>query len=175
VSIPPVYAGIDVSKAHLDIYDPERGPRRIANTTPALTAWAATLPPGRFVVLEATSHYDTLLRRRLEKDAIAFARVNPERARDFARALGRRAKTDPIDARMLAAQEAVRLSDGDPNLTEAIARHIAWLDQEIAVLDIASVKSGRMTTKPSLSCRAYHRNHDNIYQLVNPHCENPTV
>jgi len=56
-----------------------------------------------FVVFEATGVYDRELREALRQSGIRFARINPARARDFARAGGQRAKTDPIDARMLAA------------------------------------------------------------------------
>ncbi|MFO1125368.1 MAG: IS110 family transposase [Methylocystis sp.] len=103
MSISPVCVGIDVSKAHLDIFDPLEGSSRIDNTTSAVTAFAATqLVRGRFVVFEATGGYDRALRRGLEAAGVPHARVNPEQARDFARALGRRAKTDAVDARLLA-------------------------------------------------------------------------
>ena len=55
------------------------------------------------VVFEATGVYDLELREALGQAGIRFARINPARARDFARASGQLAKTDPIDARMLAA------------------------------------------------------------------------
>jgi transposase len=55
------------------------------------------------VVFEATGVYDLELREALHQAGVRFARINPARARDFARASGRLAKTDPIDARMLAA------------------------------------------------------------------------
>jgi transposase len=55
------------------------------------------------VVFEATGVYDLELREALSEAGIRFARINPARARDFARASGQLAKTDPIDARMLAA------------------------------------------------------------------------
>ena len=55
------------------------------------------------VVFEATGIYDLELREALRQAGIRFARINPARARDFARASGQLAKTDPIDARMLAA------------------------------------------------------------------------
>lgn len=55
------------------------------------------------VVFEATGTYDLELREVLSQAGIRFARINPARARDFARASGQLAKTDPIDARMLAA------------------------------------------------------------------------
>ncbi|MFN4101250.1 MAG: IS110 family transposase, partial [Pararhodobacter sp.] len=56
-----------------------------------------------FVVFEATGVYDQTLQRALEAAGIAHARVNPARVRDFARATGRLAKTDAIDAEVLAA------------------------------------------------------------------------
>lgn len=100
--ITPVYVGIDVSKAALDIFVESLGHQRIANAPDAVAAMIAGLPRPCFVVLEATGSYDALLRRELDQAAIAYARVNPEQARDFARAVGRRAKTDAVDARMLA-------------------------------------------------------------------------
>lgn len=100
--ITPVFVGIDVSKAALDIFVESLGRQRIANASDAVAAMIAGLPRPCFVVLEATGSYDGLLRRELDQAAIAYARVNPEQARDFARAVGRRAKTDAVDARMLA-------------------------------------------------------------------------
>ena len=58
---------------------------------------------GTLVVFEATGRYDGKLRRAVQTAGIRFARVNPARARAFAGALGLLAKTDAIDARMLAA------------------------------------------------------------------------
>ena len=98
-----VHVGIDVSKLHLDISDPETGFARIPNQEEAVTALAADLARrGRAAVFEATGRYDALLRRAFEQTGVPHARVNPERARDFARAAGLHAKTDRIDARMLA-------------------------------------------------------------------------
>lgn len=103
MSISPVCVGIDVSKAYLDIFDPLAGSFRIENTSGAVAAFLSTqLVRGRFVVFEATGRYDRILRLGLEAAGVPHARVNPEQARDFARALGRRAKTDAVDARMLA-------------------------------------------------------------------------
>jgi transposase len=100
--IAPVFVGIDVSKATLDIFAEGLGHRRVSNAPDAVAAMIAGLPRPCFVVLEATGSYDALLREELERAGLAYARVNPEQARDFARAIGRRAKTDAVDARMLA-------------------------------------------------------------------------
>jgi hypothetical protein len=97
--------GIDVSEHWLDIGFGSQGPvRRIANATEAIESLMSGLEaaPG-LIVFEATGRYDRHLRRVLLRHGQHFARVAPGRARDFARALGLHAKTDAIDARMLAA------------------------------------------------------------------------
>lgn len=102
--IPLRCVGIDVSKQYLDIFDDGLGvPERIANAAQAITQLAARWRCNVLVVFEATGVYDLELREALSQAGIRFARINPARARDFARASGQLAKTDPIDARMLAA------------------------------------------------------------------------
>jgi transposase len=103
--IPLRCVGIDVSKRTLDIFDDAVGrPERIANASQPITEQVARWRCGDvFVVFEATGVYDRELTEVLHHAGIRFARINPARARDFARAGGRLAKTDAIDARMLAA------------------------------------------------------------------------
>jgi transposase len=104
VIIPLRCVGIDVSKLHLDIFDEAIGAsERIANATQAITQLVARWRCDVLVVFEATGVYDLELREALRQAGVRFARINPARARDFARASGQLAKTDPIDARMLAA------------------------------------------------------------------------
>jgi transposase len=98
------FVGIDISKHHLDIFDEAVGvAERIANATQAITQLVAGWRCAALIVFEATGVYDLELREALHRAGIRFARINPARARDFARASGQLAKTDPIDARMLAA------------------------------------------------------------------------
>ncbi|WP_413206511.1 IS110 family transposase [Rhodospirillum sp. A1_3_36] len=66
---------------------------------PLVEAWRGR---NLLVVFEATGVYDQTLARALHDAGIRYTRVNPQRARDFARACGRIAKTDALDARMLA-------------------------------------------------------------------------
>ena len=101
----PRCIGIDVSKQMLDIFDDAIGTaERIANAPQPITEQVARWRSGNvFVVFEATGVYDRELAQALGEAGIRFARINPARARDFARATGRLAKTDAIDARMLAA------------------------------------------------------------------------
>lgn len=110
------WIGIDISKAWLDIADPALGvTERIANRPDPLAAFAALLA-GRdvIVVFEATGAYDTCLRHTLAAAGVDCVRVNPQRARDFARATGRLAKTDAIDAAMLAGMGRALCLPPDP-------------------------------------------------------------
>jgi transposase len=117
--INPGFIGIDVSKQYLDVFEGGGGrTERVMNTeeglAPLVARWKDS---GAFVLFEATGHYDARLRRMFSAAGIAFARVNPARARDFARAAGVLAKTDRIDARMLAAMaqylSPARAADSD--------------------------------------------------------------
>lgn len=99
--IHPDVVGCDVSKHHLDLYAAGRC-ERLDNTPAACAALAGRLER-RFLVFEATGGYDRVLREALTAADVRFARINPGRARDFARAAGFLAKTDKVDARMLAA------------------------------------------------------------------------
>lgn len=98
------YVGCDVSKAHLDLFHSKTEQlSRIENTPDGISAWFDDLEhKGLFVVLEATGIYDLALREALAERGIPFARVNPEFTHHFAKARGGRAKTDPLDACMLA-------------------------------------------------------------------------
>jgi transposase len=102
--------GIDISKDWLDVgrfpeaADGARG-TRFANTASghaALIAWLEGLGAPARVVFEATGAYHRALARALERATRPFCKVNPRRARRFAQAAGRLAKTDRIDASMLA-------------------------------------------------------------------------
>ena len=138
MTIHPDVVGIDVSKHHLDVFDAALGRgERLANTAEAIAGlarrWAGS---GRTVVLEATGHYDRALRQGLETAGVTYARVNPTRARDFARAAGFLAKTDAVDARMLAAMgEALRPKAAAPEdpARERLARLHKRRDQLVAM------------------------------------------
>lgn len=103
--IQPDFAGIDISKSHFDVFDGQVGKsERFDNTASEAERLAKRFKAqGTRVLFEATGRYDRVLRDCLTLHGLTFVRVNPARARDFARATGRLAKTDAIDAQMLAA------------------------------------------------------------------------
>lgn len=101
----PVYVGLDVSKQHLDLACvPARPPQRIPHTDEGITGLVAQLREltPALIVLEATGGYETAVATALALAGLPVALVNPRQVRDFARALGRLAKTDSIDAAVLA-------------------------------------------------------------------------
>lgn len=99
------YVGIDVSKAHLDVDTyPHATPQRYANDEPgrrALCAQLRALAPD-LIVVEATGGLESPVVGLLATNDLAVAVINPRQARDFAKALGVLAKTDQVDAFMLA-------------------------------------------------------------------------
>ncbi len=98
------FAGVDISKAHLDLAVSGAGRGvRFSNDAAGIAGVVAHLGGRRHrVVLEPTGRYHVMLWRALSAAGHAVAPVNPYRARQLAEGLGRIAKTDAVDARMLA-------------------------------------------------------------------------
>jgi len=108
----PVFIGIDVSKAHLDVAVRPQGEAWQADNTvegiSQLVAKVGQLAPV-LIILEATGGYEAASATALGVAGLPVAVINPRQARDFAKSLGRLAKTDRIDAAVLARfGEAVR-------------------------------------------------------------------
>ena len=100
-----VTIGIDISKDHLDVHVyPKGGIQQFPNTPPGhvrLIAWITPQQPTR-IIFEATGAYHRALQQALAKGGLPAVKINPWQDRRFAEATGRRVKTDPIDAALLA-------------------------------------------------------------------------
>ncbi len=107
--------GIDISKTHFDAHWLADGvARRFENTPDGLAAFRRMVggdAPAR-IVYEASGPYHRLLERGLG-GRLALVRVNPWQARRFAEACGQRAKTDPLDAKLLARMGAALALEPD--------------------------------------------------------------
>lgn len=102
---PPHYVGIDVAQAHLAVAVRPSGEQwRTATTEPAVadlvTRLQAVAPT--LVVLEATGGLELPVVAALAAAGLPVAVVNPRQVRDFAKAIGQLAKTDTLDAQVLA-------------------------------------------------------------------------
>ena len=129
-----MFIGVDVAQDWVDIADaanPTRT-RRIANTASALQAWARGLDPAivGLVAFEPTGGLERTLRHTLLDAGIAFARVHPNEVVAFRASRGIKAKTDRIDAALLARFARDELSQrglspaivGDEALRDLLAR-----------------------------------------------------
>lgn len=99
------FVGIDVAKDHLDVASrPGDAPWRVAHDRAGIAELVARLSRlrPRLVVLEATGGLETLVALELGTAGVPVAVVNPRQVRDFARATNVLAKTDRLDARVLA-------------------------------------------------------------------------
>lgn len=97
------FAGVDVSKAHLDLrLAGSRRGERFGNNRPGIATLASRLRDGpHLVVIEPTGRYHLNLWRELAKAGHGVAVVNPYAARQLADGLGYLAKSDALDAQML--------------------------------------------------------------------------
>jgi transposase len=124
-----VVVGVDVSKAVLDVAVlPSGALLQFANDASGIEQFGKKLKSlaTDLVVMEATGGYETAVATALVAGGLRVAVVNPRQVRDFAKATGRLAKTDRIDAQLIAAfgqavePEIVRLPDEDARELEAL-------------------------------------------------------
>lgn len=99
------WVGVDVSKDHLDVYDlqaqkHERYENHCVGVEALVQAFCET--PSVAFVCEASGGYETLMAQRLVHQGWPISVVNPRQMRDFAKATGRLAKTDALDAALIA-------------------------------------------------------------------------
>lgn len=154
---PPVHVGIDVSKARLDVHTlPEGASAGFANDPAGVAALLAWLRPRAvgLVVLEATGRYQRFVAAELLSAGIPVAVVNPRQARDFARSLGRLAKTDAIDAEVLArfaSLGCLRRSEKRPENAAVLDDKVTRRRQVIAMLNAEGNRLAQMTDKPTVA------------------------
>jgi len=123
-----VYVGIDVCKAWLDVYlHPTGQSFRVPNNKEGIKALKGQLARTKVALaaMEATGKLHRLAHRMLSQAGYPVAVVNPARSRKFAEALGQLAKTDKIDARLLALYGACL----GPKATPVPAKTLAELQE----------------------------------------------
>lgn len=142
-----LYIGIDVSKDWIDVAIHAGGkPRRLANTEAAIEIWIGTLERERIglICFEPTGGYERILKRGLSAAKLPFVRVHPNEVVAFRRFRGVKAKTDPMDAVLLAAFCALELS----------GRGLAGAVQDDDVLRELSARRRQVTAmRHAESCR----------------------
>lgn len=115
--------GVDISKDTLDVHaHPAALAQRFTNDPKgikSLLAWLSRLRVER-IVFEPTGPYHHAFERRLGDAGLPLAKINPRQARRFAEAIGCHAKTDAVDAAMLARLGALLQPPTRPIITKAL-------------------------------------------------------
>jgi transposase len=148
-----VFVGIDVSQAHLDIRhlpadqgfrvpNTPHGLRQLVNTLLALAPQTSDIR----VVLESTGSLELPAAIALEQAGIAVAIIKPERARYFAKAHGQAAKTDAIDAGILARFIRDIPLTIVPLPPEELRNFRDLLDRRHQLLEMRTMESNRLGT-----------------------------
>ncbi len=149
-----VRVGIDVSKDRLDVFvRPAGSAFGVAHDDAGIDDLVARLAESgaKLVVVEATGGYERPVAAALAAAGLPVAVVNPRQARDFARATGRLAKTDKIDAEVLARfAEAVEPEPRAIPDEEArrFAEILARRRQVVGMLTAEKNRLGSASTKP---------------------------
>ena len=136
-----VYVGIDVAKASLEVFGlPPGSPSQFENTAEGRAKLLSLLPPAgaSLSVVEATGGYERDLVAEMAVVGQHIAVVNPRHVRDFAKALGLLAKTDRLDAAVIArfAEMTQPVPQGfcqqQEQLRELIVRRRQLVDHRVA-------------------------------------------
>lgn len=153
-----IFVGIDVSKDWLDLWlEPVKRFERVSNDE---AGWAAMIDllhssgpaAGIVVAFEATGGYEAGPRQSLLAAGFEVRRLNPLRVRLYARSLGRNAKNDRIDARVIA--RYAEAADTMPEILDPAREHLAELVSHRRRLVDERVAIGNQTAQ--LRCRLLH-------------------
>jgi transposase len=158
----PLFIGIDVSKAHLDIaVRPTRMHWQVENSAAGIDELIVKLRPlaPTLIVLEATGGLETACTAGLAAAGFAVAVINPRQARDFAKSVGRLAKTDKVDASVLAHFGDALRPDPRP-LPDEATRHLqAVLVRRRQLIEMTVAEKNRLSSTLDTSVRIRLQEH----------------
>jgi transposase len=135
-----IYAGLDIAKLNLQLHWAGRQ-YSLPNTTTGYRQLLKQLvgQPAVQVICEATGGYERDVVAALHQAQVPVSVLNPARGRDFAKAQGQRAKTDPIDAlvltdfgRLLQPKPTAPRSPQEQQLTELVRRRLQLVEVLVA-------------------------------------------
>lgn len=154
------YIGLDVSKAKIDTFcqvlkhgsvsnDPS-GHRRLIKAL-------GKLPGPAHAIIEPTGGYEKRLAAALREAGVAVSLVNPRQARDFARAQGRLAKTDRIDARVLCDFGAAMRPEPTPTPTPQMEELAALVRRREQLGEMLTAEQNRLEQADDRAVRQSHQ------------------
>jgi transposase len=143
------FVGIDVAKAKLDIFVNGEA-WQVANDPSGISELIVQLKalPLNLIVLESTGGYESIALGELYAAGLPIARVNPGRVREFAKSIGQLAKTDVLDARILA-RYAEMVRPALVTLPSEEEQHLAALvNRRRQLLEMRVAEQNRLGTAP---------------------------
>jgi transposase len=146
-----VFVGIDISQARLDVALRPGTPFSVSHDEPGIAAVVVHLQElaPTLIVLEATGALETALTSALVEAAFPVVVANPRQIRDFAKAAGHLAKTDRLDAQILAHFAEVMRPTPRP-LPDAEARALAALwARRRQLVEMLTAEKNRLLTAPT--------------------------
>jgi transposase len=153
--------GVDVAKGKLDFFSTEEEqPLSIKNTQDQIVSKLIARikhPQSTIVVMEATGGYENLLVSLLHRHKIALAVVNPRRVRDFAKGIGRDAKTDPIDAGVLALYGQVARPEAQMAKSDEEKKLKSLVERRRQLLGLIGQENNRLQQTTDQEIRGYIR------------------
>ncbi len=142
-----VFVGIDVSKETLDVAVRPSGERwRTTNDERGITELVSRLRPmgATLVVMEATGGYETALALSVVEAKIAMRIVNPRQVRDFAKGKGLLAKTDSLDAAVLAEYGEIYRPEARVLLDEQAREMADLLSRRRQLIEMKTAENNRL-------------------------------
>lgn len=156
-----LFIGVDVSSSHLEVYFPDSRLRLVVeNSEDALvTNLVKELRKRKsfLVVAEATGGYESTLVKVLRAHHFAVAIVNPRQVRDFAKGIGRDAKTDPIDAQVLSMFGQVVKPAPVAAKSEAEEKLAALVTRRSQLIDLMNQEKNRLRQTGDREIQGYIR------------------
>jgi transposase len=144
-----IFVGIDVSKKWLDVavHEPAEG-FRVSNDESGIASLVKRLKKlkPRLIVVEATGGFEMLVVAELSRAGLSVAVVNAKRVRDFAKATGQIAKTDKLDAKVLAHFAAAVRPTVRRLRTDEEEQLTALLTRRRQVLEMLTIEKNRLVT-----------------------------
>lgn len=151
--------GVDVSKDKLDFaFADGKQTRSIDNAPKQIVKeliGRINNPESTIVVMEATGGYEGRLVTLLHEHKIALAVVNPRRVRDFADGIGRDAKTDRLDAQVIAFYGQVVKPEAQVAKSEEDKKLKALVERRRQLLDLINQESNRLKQTTDQEIRGY--------------------
>lgn len=151
--------GVDVSKDKLDFaFNEDTHTSTLKNTKEQIVKeliGRVKNPKSTLVVMEATGGYEERLVTLLHEHKIALAVVNPRRVRDFAEGIGRDAKTDPIDAQVIAFYGQVVKPEAQVAKSQEEKKLRALVERRKQLLGLINQESNRLGQTTDQEIRGY--------------------